>query len=73
MSQWFTVKIHFRYSNTADGVIELWQDSAPLISARGINLPTANSVQNRVEIGISATSVGSVLLVDNMRISGAPF
>lgn len=54
-------------------MIELWQDGDLRISERGINLPTANSVQNRVEIGVSATSVGSVLLVDNMRISETPF
>jgi Polysaccharide lyase len=73
LGRWFSVKVHLRYSHGTDGLIELWQDGEQLISARGINLPTVNSVQNSVEVGVTATSIGSVLLLDNMRISGTPF
>jgi len=72
-NQWFTLKIHLKYSNETDGIIELWQDGTPIISATGINLPTSNSVQNIVEVGVSATPIESVLLLDNMRISETPF
>ncbi len=72
-NQWFTLKIHLKYSNENDGIIELWQDGAQIISAIEINLPTSNSIQNIVEVGVSATSEGSVLLLDNMRISELPF
>ena len=73
LNDWFTVKVHFKYSNKSDGVVELWQDGVQIISATGINLPTSNSIQNIVEVGISASSAGCVLLLDNMRISTTAF
>lgn len=71
--QWFTVKVHFKFSNEADGIIELWQDAKPVISAKGINLPTFNAIQNALEFGITATSADCVLLMDNIKISASPF
>ncbi len=71
--EWFTVTVHLVYSDEEDGLIELWQDGALLMSTTGINLPTSNSIQNIVEVGISATPVGSVMYFDNMRISETPF
>jgi len=71
--EWFTVKVHLKYSNENDGIIELWQDGALLISTAGINLPTSNSIQNVLEVGVTATSIGCILLFDNMRISEIPF
>jgi hypothetical protein len=70
---WFTIKVHFKFSNDVDGVIELWQDSKQVISVTGVNLPTSNSIQNSVEVGITSTSVGCVLLVDNIKISASAF
>jgi hypothetical protein len=72
-NKWFTVKVHLKFNNGATGIIELWQDGTQVISATGINLPTSNSIQNRVEVGVTSTSVGCVLLVDNIRISASPF
>jgi hypothetical protein len=72
-NEWFTLKVHLKFSNETDGIIELWQDGIQIISATGINLPTSNSIQNVVEIGISATPIESVLLIDNMRISETSF
>lgn len=73
LKQWFTVKVHFRYSDREDGIIELWQNGSLLISTTGINLPTANSIQNVLEVGVTATQAGCVLLLDNVRISETPF
>lgn len=73
MNQWFTVKVHLGFSNTDNGVIELWQDGVELISTTGINLPTSNSLQNVLEVGISATQQETVLLMDDLRISDTPF
>lgn len=70
---WFTVKVHLKYSNTGDGVIELWQDGVKIVSTTGINLPTSNAIQNVLEVGISATITNTVLLVDNLRVSDTPF
>ena len=71
--EWFTVKVHLKFSNTEDGILELWQDGAKIISAIGINLPTSNSIQNVLEVGISATEESTTLLMDNLRISDTPF
>jgi Polysaccharide lyase len=71
--QWFTIKLHLKYSNTDNGIIELWQDGVQLISTTGINLPTSNSIQSELEVGVTATPEGCVMLVDNLRISDTPF
>ncbi len=71
--QWFTVTVHLKFSNSDDGMIQLWQDGTLLISTTGITLPTSNSVQSVLEVGITATPVGSVLYLDNLRISETPF
>ncbi len=73
LGQWFTLKVHFKYSNENDGIIELWQDGVQIISTTGINLPTSNSIQNTLEVGVTASSIGCVLLFDDMRISDTPF
>lgn len=70
---WFTVKVHLKFSNTGDGVLELWQDGVNIISATGINLPTSNSIQNVLEVGISATNTNTILLIDNLRVSDTEF
>jgi len=73
MNRWFTVKVHLKYSDENDGVVELWQDGAQLISTTGVTLPTLNSIQNVLEVGVSATPVGCTLLVDDVRISATAF
>lgn len=73
VGEWFTVKVHFRFSTTEDGVIELWQNNALILSTSGINLPVGNSVQNSLETGVTATNIGCVLLVDDVRLSPEPF
>ena len=72
-NQWFTLKVHLKYSNESNGIIEIWQDGIKIISETGINLPTSNSIQNILEVGITASSAGCVLLFDNMIISDTPF
>ena len=72
-NQWFTLKVHLKYSDETDGIIELWQDGIPIIAVNEVNLPTSNSIQNILEVGVSATSTASILFFDNMRISETPF
>ena len=72
-NKWFTLKVHLKFSNTDNGIIELWQDGIKIISATGINLPSSNSIQNSIEVGITATSLSTVLLVDNILISDSSF
>lgn len=73
LNQWFKIKVHLKYSNTSDGVLELWQDGEQLISATGINMQTSNGIQNILEVGISATQGGAILLMDNIRVSATEF
>lgn len=73
IGQWFTIKVHFQFSDTNNGIIELWQDGILLMSHTGINLPLFNSIQNSLEVGISSTSIGCVMLVDDIRLSPEAF
>lgn len=67
-NEWFTLKVHLKYSNEDDGVIEIWQNGASIISTTGINLPTSNSIQNVLEIGVSASSISYEMQMDNSKI-----
>ncbi|MCF6361544.1 MAG: polysaccharide lyase [Cyclobacteriaceae bacterium] len=71
--EWFTVKVHLKYSSTNDGIIELWQNGEQLISATGVSLPLSNAIQDILEFGVSATPEGSVMYADNMRVSDTAF
>jgi|JI10StandDraft_1071094.scaffolds.fasta_scaffold191684_3 hypothetical protein len=71
--EWVTVKVHFLFSETNNGYIELWQNGIRIMEVTGINLPLFNSIQNSLEVGISATQTGCVLLVDDVRLSPVPF
>ncbi len=73
MDQWFNVVVHFKFSPDTDGLIELWQDGVQLISANGVNLPLINSIQNSLEIGISATESKSTVFVDNVKLDHQEF
>lgn len=72
-AEWVTVKVHFLFSENNSGLIELWQNGIKIIDVSGINLPLFNSIQNSLEVGLSATSEGGVLLVDDIRLSAVPF
>jgi len=72
-NQWFNVKVHLKYSDTTNGIIELWQDGIKLINAVGITLPLPIAVQNTLEVGISATPETCIMYMDNLRISESQF
>lgn len=73
LNEWFTIKLHFKFDHTSNGLIELWQEGTLLFSVNEKNLPTNNSIQNSLEIGISASSNNGGLYIDDMRISESPF
>lgn len=70
---WVTVKIHLKFSSASNGLIQLWQNGNLILDKSGVTLPLPNSIQNSLEIGISATSENSILWVDDIRISDAEF
>lgn len=73
VGEWFTVKVHFRFSTSDTGLIELWQNNVLLMSVNGKNLPNGNSIQTSLEVGATATSDGCVLLIDDIKLSPTSF
>jgi hypothetical protein len=67
------VKIHLKFSAANNGIVQLWQNGNLIIDKSGITLPLSNSIQNSLEVGISATSNNSILWVDDIRISDTEF
>jgi Polysaccharide lyase len=72
-NRWFTLKVHIFFTNTADGLLEIWQDGLQVLRANGKTLPTANSIQSSLEVGISATSDENEIYLDNVRLSDVAF
>lgn len=70
---WVTVKIHLKFSSSSNGLIQLWQNGNLILNKSGITLPLSNSIQNSLEVGISATSENSILWVDDIRLSQNEF
>jgi Polysaccharide lyase len=71
--QWFTLKVHIFLTNTSDGLVEIWQDGVSVLRANGKTLPTYHSIQSSLEVGISATSEATQVLLDNLHISDIAF
>lgn len=71
-NQWVTLKIHLKYDEV-NGEIELWQDDQLIIDATGPNMPVDFWIQDRLEIGITATAAETTLYVDDVRISDEEF
>ena len=76
LNQWVNLKTHLRLSEKdEDGLVELWQDGAQILNARGQTLTMANSIYNSLEVGITAHndhSKATTLYVDDVKVSGHP-
>jgi hypothetical protein len=75
--KWVHLEVHYKLSETEDGTIEVWQDDRRIIATTGRNLPLADAILNRLEIGITATQDDATLFVDDLeigekRIGGRP-
>lgn len=73
LKRWVTVKVHIGYSDDSTGMVEVWQDGTRIISTHGITMPTLNSIQTNLEIGITATDKATDLFLDDVQISSHPF
>lgn len=72
---WVEVQLHLRLSDHQDGLVELWQDGAKIVEARGQTLPLASTIYDDLEVGISAHSFGpetATLFVDDLWIATKP-
>ena len=74
IKKWVRIVIHYKLSNTNDGVIQLWQDDKKIIDARGKNIPFPDTILNSLEVGISANSNSNsvILYVDDISIGKTP-
>jgi len=67
--KWVRVRLHAFLSDTDDGRVELWIDDRQVIDAHGQTMPLADSVYDRVEIGITAnTGPAAEVFVDDIKV-----
>ena len=52
-----------------EGIIQVWQNDQLIIDTIGPNMPLSFWVQDRIEVGISATSEEVVLYIDDIKFS----
>ncbi len=71
-NEWVTVKVHLQY-DTSNGIIQVWQNDQLIIDESGRNMPLDIWIQNRVEIGITATSAETTLYLDDLKFSNEEF
>jgi hypothetical protein len=65
--------LHLRFDDGEQGRVEVWQNGVQIINANGITLPTSNSIQTNLELGITATSAATELFMDDVRVDTKPF
>jgi hypothetical protein len=73
--RWVQLRVHLFLSDESDGTMEVWQDGAKVIDARGQTLPTAKTVYDRLQVGITAngsTEHAYTLYVDDVVVSNRP-
>jgi hypothetical protein len=70
--RWVHVQAHALLSDQA-GLVQIWQDGKKVLDKPGRTLPLADTVYDRVEVGISALAKGAkyekILYVDDVVIS----
>ncbi len=69
VGQWVNVRVHVLFSEDEYGKIEIWQDGVKVLSEYGRTLPTADTVIDFVQVGITATSLETVLHIDDVQVS----
>lgn len=71
--QWVCVRVHlFLSNNSADGTLEVWQDDVKVLDAHCQTLPTAATIYDRLQVGITAHSSPEnavTLYVDDVELS----
>jgi len=74
LRQWVRFRIHLKLMENSDGLVEVWQNGAKILDARGQTLPLADTILNRVEVGISANGHdhATTMYVDDVVLSDAP-
>lgn len=76
LDRWVRLRVHLFLSEQSDGIMEVWQDETKVIDARGQTLPTAKTIYDRLEVGLTAngsTEHSHTLYVDDVTISNRAF
>ncbi|MFZ4764770.1 MAG: heparin lyase I family protein [Roseimicrobium sp.] len=72
LDRWVRLRVHLFLSEESDGLMEVWQDDTKVIDAHGQTLPTAKTIYDRLEVGLTAngsTEHAHTLYVDDVSIS----
>lgn len=73
--KWVHIKIHLFLSENDDGIMQVWQDDVMVLDARGQTLPTADSIYNRMQVGITANGnreYDQTVYIDDIILSDRP-
>ncbi len=73
--RWVRLKVYLFLSEQADGAMEVWQDDTKVLDGHGQTLPTAKSVYDRLQVGLTANGNPEhayTLYVDDVIISNRP-
>ncbi len=73
--RWVRLRMHLFLSEKSDGTMEVWQDETKILDARGQTLPTAKTIYDRLQVGLTAngsTKHEHTLYVDDVVISNHP-
>jgi hypothetical protein len=70
--RWVRLRVHLLLENGRNGAMEVWQDETKVLDAHGQTLPTAKTVYDRLQIGLTAngrTDQEHTMYVDDVVIS----
>jgi len=69
--RWVRLRLHVRFSALTDGIMQVWQDDDLVIDARGMTLPRADAVCDRLQVGITANGneeAATTLFLDDVTV-----
>lgn len=66
--QWVNVRLRMAFRHDATAMIRLWQDDRLILDTLGRTLPTRNSLQTNLEVGISAAQERTELCMDDILL-----
>ena len=69
------LRVHLFLSEGGDGRMEVWQDGTKVLDATGQTLPTARTIYDRLQVGLTANGNrmhAQTLFVDDVAISNRP-
>lgn len=73
--RWVRLRVFLFLSNRRDGRMRVWQDDQLVLDAQGQTLPTAKTVYDRLQVGITANGCANharTLYIDDIALSNRP-